>query len=214
MAQLNNNNNNIGIPNPEEEDYIEKILDLRLTRRKSVKIFSIHFFILNFFYFLFGIIFLFATYLTRYFIFDPDKFWSISMERPYLLKLQRFCAGTGMFLVCSSIFSIMDNTVIYLHIIKGGLRRRLLYANYIFFFVQIISFIYCLYAICVYKNLIIIFPLLFSYSSINLIASIMYFILLKRSLNVENLFLLSIERMINHQKNFKKEYSKSIKKVL
>ena len=188
------------------------MLDLRITRRKSVKLFAIHFFILNFFYCIFGIIFLFATYLTRYFIFDPDRFWSISMENPHLLKLQRFCAGTGMFLVCSSVFSIMDNTVIILHIIKGGLRRRLQYANYIFSFVQIISFIYCLYAICIYKNLIIIFPLLFSYSSVNLIASIIYFILIKRSLNVENLFLLSIERMINHQKNFLKESSKLIKK--
>ena len=212
MSQINNiNNNNIGIPNPEEEDYIEKILNLRLTSRKSVKKFSKYSFLLKIFYFIFGLIFLCATYVTRYFIIDPDKFWSICMERQYLLKLQRFCAATGMFLVCSSIFSIMDNIVIYFHIIKGGLRRRLQYANYILFFVQIISFIFCLYGICMYKNLIILFPLIFSYASFNLIASIIYFILIKKSLNGENLFLLSIEGMIKHKKNFEGKSTKLIK---
>ena len=210
MAQNNidTNKKEIELPNPEEEDYIPKIIDIRLTRRKSVKYFSLYFFILNIIYIIFGILFFFATYVTRYFISDPDLFWSINMEKPYLLKLQRFTAGAGMYLICSSIFSIMDNIVIYFHVKKGGLKRRIQYANFIFLFLQVFSFIFCLYGILSYRIIIIIFPIIFIYSFFNLIAGIIYFMLIKRSLNVENLFLLSIERLALYQKNFKEEIRK------
>ena len=195
-------NNHTEFPNPEEEDYIPKLLDLRLAGRRSAKYFSIYFFDLYIFYLIFGIIFFNATYVTRNYIFDPDKFWSINMENPDLLKIQKFCAATGMYYVCSSTFSIMDNSVIYCHIIKGGLKRRLQYANFIFLFLQIISFIISLYGICFYKTILIIFPLLFIYSSFTLIAAIIYFMVIRRSLSRENLFLLSIEKNNNHKKNF------------
>ena len=147
MSQNNSdiNKKKIKTPNPEEDDYLPKILNLRLEKRKSLNYFSLYFFILNILYIIFGILFFYATYVTRYFISDPDKFWSINMERPHLLKLHRVTAAAGMFLFCSSIFSIMDNIVIVYHIIKGGLKRRLNYANYILFFLQVFSFIFCLY---------------------------------------------------------------------
>lgn len=201
MSEKNNINNN-QIPNKNEENYLLKIIETRLNRRNSSKIFCICSFILSIIYFIFGVMFLYATYVTRYFIIDPDNFWSINMKRPGLLKLQRFSAAEGMFLICSSIFSIMDNIVIYLHIIKGGLKRRLQYANYIFFFIQIMSFIFDLNGFCSYQNIIILFPLLLAYSSLNLFFSIIYFIFIKRCINAENLFLLPIERMILHKKNF------------
>ena len=209
MSQNINNyeeNGQIDIPNPEEEDYIPRILSLRIILRKSVKYFSIYFFILDALYFIFSICFFHATYFTRTYIFNPDKFWSYNMERPYLLKLQRFCAGAGMYLICATFFSIMDNLIIYFHIIKGGLKRRLQYANYIFFFLQLCSSIVCLYGIYIYRNIIILFPLLFGYSIFTLNAAIIYFLLMKRSLVRENLFLLSIERMANFLKEYKDDY--------
>jgi hypothetical protein len=128
------------------------------------------------------------------------------MERPYLLKLQRFCAGAGMYLLCTTIFSIMDNIIIYLHIIKGGLKRRLQYANYIFFFLQLCSFIFCLYGIYVYRNIIILFPFIFGYSIFTLIAAIIYFLLINRCIARENLFLLSIDRMEKYLKENREYY--------
>jgi hypothetical protein len=209
MSQNTNNNEDkeqIDIPNPEEEDYIPRILSLRIIFRKNVKYFSVYFFILNAFYFIFSICFFNATYMTRNYIFDPDEFWSYNMERPYLLKLQRFCAGAGMYLLCTTIFSIMDNIIIFLHIIKGGLKRRLQYANYIFFFLQLCSFIFCLYGIYIYRNIIILFPFIFGYSIFTLIASIIYFFLINRCIARENLFLLSIERMTKCLKEYKDDY--------
>ena len=200
------------IPNPDEEDYIPRILSLRIIFRKNVKYFSIYFFILCILYFIFGICFFHATYLTRYYIFNPDEFLSYNMERPYLLKLQRFCAGAGMYLICTTIFSIMDNIIIYLHTIKGGLRRRLQYANYIFFFLQLCSFIFCLYGIYFYRNIIILFPFIFGYSIFTLIAAIIYFLLIRRCLSRENLFLLSIERMEKFLKEYKDDFLPKINK--
>ena len=204
------NVNSKQIQNQNEKDYLSNIIEIRLNRRKICQIFCLYFFILSIVYLIFGVLFFYATYVTRYFIIDPDKFWSINMKRPGLLKLQRFCAAEGMFLVCSSLFSIMDNIVIYLHIIKGGLKRRLKYANIIFFFLQIISFIFNLYGFCSYKSIIILFPLLFSYSSLILFLSILYFIFIKRSIKVENLFLLSIKRMTLNKKNMNINYKKDL----
>lgn len=209
MSQNINNNEDydqLDIPNPEDEDYIPRMLSLRLILRKSVKYFSIYFFLLQTFYFIFSICFFHATYMTRNYIFDPDEFWAYNMERPHLLKLQRFCAGAGMYLICTTIFSIMDNLIIYLHIIKGGLKRRLQYANYIFFFLQLCSFIFCLYGIYAYRKIIILFPFIFGYSTFTLIAAIIYFLLIKRCLVRENLFLLSNERMIKFLKEYKEDY--------
>ena len=205
-VNYNEDNEQMDIPNPDEEDYIPRILSLRIIFRKNVKYFSIYFFILCILYFIFGICFFHATYLTRYYIFNPDEFWSYNMERPYLLKLQRFCAGAGMYLICTTIFSIMDNIIIYLHTIKGGLRRRLQYANYIFFFLQLCSFIFCLYGIYFYRNIIILFPFIFGYSIFTLIAAIIYFLLIRRCLSRENLFLLSIERMEKFLKEYKDDF--------
>ena len=100
----------------------------------------------------------------------------------------------------------MDNIIIFLHIIKGGLKRRLQYANYIFFFLQLCSFIFCLYGIYIYRNIIILFPLIFGYSIFTLIASIIYFFLINRCIARENLFLLSIERMTKCLKEYKDDY--------
>lgn len=137
------------------------------------------------------------------------------METPSLLKIQRFCAGAGIYLVGSSIFSIMDNIVIFLHVIKGGLKRRLRYANYIFFFLQLFSFIFSLYGICIYRNILFIFPLMFGYSFFTLIAAIIYFMLIRRNLSQENLFLLSMERMIIHRKKYLSDYkSKLVQKSI
>ena len=205
-VNYNEDNEQMDIPNPDEEDYIPRILSLRIIFRKNVKYFSIYFFILCILYFIFGICFFHATYLTRYYIFNPDEFWSYNMERPYLLKLQRFCAGAGMYLICTTIFSIMDNIIIYLHTIKGGLRRRLQYANYIFFFLQLCSFIFCLYGIYFYRNIIILFLFIFGYSIFTLIAAIIYFLLIRRCLSRENLFLLSIERMEKFLKEYKDDF--------
>lgn len=208
---MSKNNNiidykNMQIPNPDDEDYFPKLLNIRINFRKSVQYFSIYIFFLFIFYFIFGTYFFDATYMTRNFIFDPDKFWLHNMKKPFLLKLQKFCAAAGMYLICATSFSIMDNIVIYLLIINGGLKRKLQYANYIFFFLQIFSFIFCLYGIIVYKNILILFPLIFAFSLFSLIAAIIYFIIIRRSLSCENLFLLSIERMINQKNKYKKEY--------
>ena len=115
----------------EKENYFEKIVNIRLYHRKKVKKFSILIFVSNSIYFILGMLLFFAAYITRFFIYDPDEFWKQIMNKPSLLILQKFSASSGIYICCFSLFSIMDNIVIYILLNKGGLKRRLYYGIYI-----------------------------------------------------------------------------------
>ena len=181
----------------EDENYFAKIVKIRLYHRKRVKKFSIFIFISQSIYFIFGVMFFVSAYITRFFIYDPDEFWNQMIKRPFLLKLQKFCAGGGIYLCLFSIFSIMDNIVIYILLKKGGLKRRLQYDIYILLILKVI-----------------LFSLYFIHSTFALALTIIYFILIKKSCKSENLFFLSIERLTKYleyieefqkQKKIKKE---------
>jgi hypothetical protein len=182
----------------EKENYFEKIVNIRLYHRKKVKKFSILIFVSNSIYFILGMLLFFAAYITRFFIYDPDEFWKQIMNKPSLLILQKFSAGSGIYICCFSLFSIMDNIVIYILLNKGGLKRRLYYGIYILLIMEIINIILNLYSICCFKNILILFPIIFIYSFFSLGITLIYFILIKKSCNSENLFLLSIERLIKY----------------
>ena len=57
-----------------------------------------------------------------------------------------------------------------------------------------------------FTNLIFLYPLLFVFAFYNLLNSIIYFLLIRRCLRRENLFMLSIRRMENHKNEFYQEY--------
>ena len=198
----------------EDENYFAKIVKIRLYHRKRVKKFSIFIFISQSIYFIFGVMFFVSAYITRFFIYDPDEFWNQMIKRPFLLKLQKFCAGGGIYLCLFSIFSIMDNIVIYILLKKGGLKRRLQYDIYILLILEVINICFSLYSICAFRNILILFSLYFIHSTFALALTIIYFILIKKSCKSENLFFLSIERLTKYleyieefqkPKNIKKE---------
>ena len=187
--------NQLSNKSEEKDNYFPKIVNIRLFHRKKVTKFSIFIFISKSIYFILGIIFFVAAYVTRFFISNPDKFWEQIMKRPYLLILQKFCAGSGIYICFFSIFMIMDNVVIYILLKKGGLKRRLQYSIYILLIMEIINFCFSLYSICCFRNILLLFPIFFVQSFITLVMTVIYFLLIRRSCNVENLFLLSIERL-------------------
>ena len=92
--------------------YLPKNLYLRLTRRYSSKYFVIYYFFIIFIKIILGVLFLNAVYVTRNYLIDPDKFWEKTLKKDKYLSLQSYCAFTGIFLICSSIFSIMNNALI------------------------------------------------------------------------------------------------------
>ena len=51
---------------------------------------------------------------------------------------------------------------------------------------------------------------MFGYSFFTLIAAIIYFMLIRRNLSQENLFLLSMERMIIHRKKYISDYKSKL----
>ena len=188
----------------ERENDLKKIVDIRLFNRKRVIKVSKFIFMINSIYFVYGIIIFVAAYLTRFFIYDPDKFWEQMIKRPKLLILQKFCAGSGLYICLFSIFALMDNTIIYILLNKGGLKIRLQYGIYILLIIEIINFFFSLYCVCYFRNILVLFPILFVFSSLSLGITIFYFLLIRKSCISENLFLSAIERLTKYIEQFKK----------
>ena len=195
--------------------YLKKNLYLRLTRRYSARNFVLYYFFIIIIKIILGIVFLNSVYVTRHYIINPDKFWEKTFKNDSLLNLQSYCAFTGIYLICNSIFSIMNNILITIHIYYGGLKRRLQYANIVFIIFQIVLFIYSLFTLIKFTSLISLFIILFIFSVFNLLTSIIYFILVKRVLRRENLYMLSIRRMESHALEYYQEYlqKENVKKI-
>ena len=158
---------------------------LRLTRRYSARNFVLYYFFIIIIKIILGIVFLNSVYVTRHYIINPDKFWEKTFKNDSLLNLQSYCAFTGSYLICNSIFLFILNIFITLHIYCGGLKRRLQYANIVFIIFQSALFIYSIYTLIKFTNLIYLFIILIIFSSINLIVSITYFILVQKVLLIE-----------------------------
>ena len=188
----------------EREKEKKKIVDIRLCHRKRAIKVSKFIFMINSIYFVYGIIIFVAAYLTRFFIYDPDKFWEQMIKRPKLLILQKFCAGSGLYICLFSIFALMDNTIIYILLNKGGLKIRLQYGIYILLIIEIINFFFSLYCVCYFRNILVLFPILFVFSALSLGITIFYFLLIRKSCISENLFLSAIERLTKYIEQFKK----------
>ena len=186
--------------------YVPKNLYLRLSRRKSAKYFIGYYFAVLIIMAIIGVLFLNSVYMTRNYIFNGDKFWEKIQKDSSLLRVQSFSAFTGVFLCCIAAFSTMNNILVVGHINAGGLKRRLQYANYVFLFFQIVLFIYSTAMLIMFTNLISLYIVLFVFSFYNLLNSIIYFLLIRRCLRRENLFMLSIRRMEAHKAEFYQEY--------
>ena len=182
---------------------------LRLTRRYSARNFVLYYFFIIIIKIILGIVFLNSVYVTRHYIINPDKFWEKTFKNDSLLNLQSYCAFTGSYLICNSIFLFILNIFITLHIYCGGLKRRLQYANIVFIIFQTFLFIYSTYAFSKFTNLISLFIILFGFSFFNLLLSIIYFILIEIILLKEkNDYILSINEMVNDIKKQLKNYEK------
>ena len=126
------------------------------------------------------------------------------IKRPKLLILQKFCAGSGLYICLFSIFALMDNTIIYILLNKGGLKIRLQYGIYILLIIDIINFFFSLYCVCYFRNILVLFPILFVFSALSLGITIFYFLLIKKNFISESLCLSAIERLTKYIEQFKK----------
>ena len=191
---------------------MKKHLREKLLRRYNVKNFVIYYFFIIIIKVILGIVFLNAVYVTRNYIINPDKFWDKTFNNDSLLNLQSYCGFTGIYLICNSIFLIINNFLITFQIYCGGLKRRLLYANIVFIIFQITLFVYSVFTLVKFTNLISLFLILFIFSSINLIISTIYFILVLRVILIENEdYMFSISEMKNVSKKQLENLQKKIK---
>lgn len=190
----------------EDIKFVPKNLYLRLSRRNSAKYFIAYYFGVLALMIIIGILFLNSVYVTRNYITNGDSFWEKTKKSSVLLKLQSFCAFTGVFMICIGGFSVMNNILVIGHIYAGGLKQRLQYASYVFLIFQIVYFVYSLVVLIIFGALITLYPINFVFSFYNFLNSIIYFLLIRRCTRRENLFMLSIRRMEAHKQEFYQEY--------
>ena len=203
---MDNSNRESKVTALKEEQYVPKNLYLRLSRRHSAKYFIIFYFFLLVVMIILGALFLHSVYLTRNYIVNGDVFWEKPFQNPKMLRIQSFSAFTGVFLICVGVFSIMNNILVIGHIYAGGLKRRLQYASFVFLFFQVIVFLYAFVTLIMFTNLIVLYPIFFTFSFFNVLNSVIYFLLVRRCVIRENLFMLSIRRMESHKEEFRQEY--------
>ena len=189
-----------------KQNYIPHNLYLRLSRRQSAQCFIIYYFIIIIIMGFIGILFIRSAYLTRFYIIDGDKYWKKVSKGGMYLYIQFFNGFTGIFLICISVFSLMNNIVIILYICLGGLKIRLIYINYILLFLQVVLFIYSVSIIIIFGAVIYLYPILIVFTVFNLINSIILFVLVNRCIKAENSYLLSIKKMNIYKEEYYQDY--------
>lgn len=159
----------------------------RYSRRMSAFCFSIY----SFFHYLviviFGIVFCLAAYDNRNYALSklgPDSFFKNKIKNLNILKLPIINTYIGTILVLIGAFCLINNLVILFHLIKGGNKKRLLFINYIGFVIQIFLFLGAIIILVFYDFSMLLVHSFFIFIVFNLLSSIIYFILVKRSVDV------------------------------
>ena len=120
--------------------YMPKLLITRLVRREKLQNFSVMFFLYNIILLGLSITYLDSSSMTRRYISNGDDFWGFILENKLKPKeISLFFAFTGLLILFSSCFNIMNGIVILKHIFRGGLKIRLSFAIYTTLVIQIIN---------------------------------------------------------------------------
>jgi hypothetical protein len=195
--------------NTERPQYIPKLLFLRMTRRAGLKNFSFVVLAFHFAFLILGFIFIDGIWNTRKYISNGNDYWDyFKIQSLSDKEVQYYCTFSGILCLLSSAFNIMNMIVIIVHTFNGGLRARLKFCQWIHFLMQLIIFIYSFIPLIRLQGIISLFPALFAVSVVNEIFAIVLFMLIRRVVRKELDFMLSIELMDVHEKEFREEYIK------
>jgi len=191
--------------------YMPKLLIVRLRRRLNIKYFSVIFFLYNIILLILGIFYIDASSNTRRYINNGDDFWNFYFENKIRNKeLPLFFSFTGMLVIFSTSFNIMNGLVILKHIFKGGLKIRLSLAIYTTTIIQIINFGFSFYIIIKYSKAINLNILLLIINGFHLIITIVFFYYTRKIIVKEDDFMLSLSALLQHKKDYFNEYERKL----
>lgn len=200
------------IKRPAEIYYLPKILMLRLKRRDLMQIFLIIYSIINIHLFIECGLFFHAAFNTNKYVTNGDEFWDLyrvqklrNKEIPYICGF----AGT----VCASVgvLNWMNTIVCYRHMLKGGLKTRIVFMNYFHIAINTLLLICSAIPIGKYGRVVRLFPPFIILGVFNLIVVYFFFWLNRRVLKRESPFMLPMKIMMQHREEYFKEYCERLK---
>ncbi len=193
--------------------FMPKLLIARLRRRMNIKYFSIVFFLYNIILLIIGIFYIDASSFTRKYINDADDYWNFYFENKIRNKeIPLVFSFTGILVIISTSFNIMNGLVILKHIFRGGLRTRLSFAIYTTTIIQAINFGFSFYIIIKYNQIINLNILLLILNGFHLVITIILFYFTKKIISKEDDFMLSLSVLNKHKIDYFNEYERKLNK--
>jgi len=191
--------------------YLPKLLIARIKRRENIKGFSIVFFLYNIILLIIGIFYLDASATTRKYIRNGDDFWNFIFESKIRSKeLSLLFAFTGVFVIFSTCFNIMNGIVILKHIFKGGLKVRLSFCIYATTVIQVFNFGLAFFIILSYRLVVILNILLIVLNLFHLLITIFFFYFTRKIIVKEEDYMSPLKTLLQHKLDYFREYEKKL----
>lgn len=195
--------------------YIPRLLYLRLTRREVLKTMTIISIFVNVALFILGFVFLDSVYFTRNYIGSGDAFWdNFKVNGFQNNQIQTVCAFTSVYTILNSFLIIVNDFVTLYHAHYGGLRKRLILAQWFNKILQTLMFIYSIIAIAALKSIIVLFPIYIAFCAAGEISSLIIFIISGKVTRKELDYMLPLQLMQLHKEEYYQDYLKKRKAVI
>jgi hypothetical protein len=192
------------------EKFLPKLLMTRLHFRELTTVILAFYSLFSILYLTLGVVYIDSAFDSyKYSAYRIPEFWAKYNEGNIKNKeIQLLASFSGIFSICLAVFSFMCCAVMLKHILKGGLKMRLEAVNFVNIIVQSIMFGYSILPIARHPGFNLLNYILFPISAINIAATILLFVYIKRIVNSESEYLLSLGILYQHRREYWDDYLK------
>jgi hypothetical protein len=192
----------------DQSKYLPKLLKDRLHLREISAVLIIGYLIINLPLFVLGVFYIdSATMSYKYTIFNIVDFWDNYTNSGLKNKeIQLLATFSGILCICLSVFNVMNSSVMFKHIYKGGLKFRLEVVNYLNLILQIIMFGYSIVPIARHPSFNFLNFVIMPYTALILIYASFLFVYLRRVVQIESDYLLATSILNTHKNEYWAEH--------
>jgi hypothetical protein len=158
-----------------------------------------------------GVLFIISiSNIHHYSAMHITDFWNFYNENDIKAKEVPLTATfSGIFLIGVAVFNLMNFIVILKHLVRGGLKMRLSFFNYIVLILHIVLLGYSLIPFVKHMGMLWLNWAILILGGLGVINAIFLFYLLNRLIRIENPYLLPISMIKKHRQEFIDDYVKN-----
>lgn len=197
---------------PDEKLYVPAVLASRIKNRLIQKYFFYANVVFITIYFIFAALYLNAGKYTKEYVSDIGDFWlKVTYSNFKSDEVAYSCNLLGIFTLMMNLFCSMNLIVMGLHIYLGGLRARTRICVIINFTCHLITFLISLAYIARYKAMIVLNPIYFTVSFLNILLATLQSYFLRRMIRKESKYMLPVNLLMFHKQEYCKEFLEKLK---